>query len=201
MVDVETDVGTQITIGLDGVNSGNNFLGTIRESEAASSVANNFKETSVNVAFLMSVSNYSRQPLINHETFNQGGWVANRARSVKMGVMENVYGHKVSDTATGCSGTIAWKIGKTNKMLVVMYSVPYSHDWYANWCGVGIFDIGGSEDYFDKMYNGGETTFARKEFYYDSLPVVYKGEQFTVHAVMDKTHKTHIKVGGYTSEC
>ena len=127
MVDVKTDDGTKITIGSDGVNSGDVFLGAVKESEAASSVANNFKETGYNVAFLMTLSNYSNQPLINHETFNHGGWVADRARSVKMGAAENVYGHKVGDTATGCSGTIAWKIGKTNKMLVVMYSIPYSH--------------------------------------------------------------------------
>ena len=120
--------------------------------------------------------------------------MADRARSVKMGAAENVFGHKVGDTSTGCSGTIAWKIGKTNKMLVVMYSVPYSHDFYANWCGVGIFDIGDTENHFTKMYYEGETNFARKEFYYASLPVVFNGEHFSVHAVMDKTHKSNIKV-------
>ena len=193
-MDVKTDDGTKITIGHDGVHSGNVFLGAVRESEAASSVASNFKETGYSEAFLLTVSNYSNQPLINHETFNHGGWVADRARSVKMGGAENVYGHSAAGTATGCSGTIAWKIGKTNKMLVVMYSVPYSHDFHSNWCGVGIFDIGDTENHFTKMYYEGETTFARKEFYYDSLPVVYKGEQFSVHAVMDKTHKSNIKV-------
>ena len=48
----------------------------------------------------------------------------------------------------GCIGTIAKKIGQTNKMLVVMYFVPCSQDFYANCCGIRIFAIGDTENYF-----------------------------------------------------
>ena len=50
-------------------------------------------------------------------------------------------------TVDDCSGTFALKIGRTNKILVVMYSVSYSHNFYANCCGVGIFVIGDTENY------------------------------------------------------
>ena len=60
--------------------------------------------------------------------------------------MEAMAGHKVSDTATGCVGTVSWKLGDWDKMLVVMYSVPYSHDFHSNWLAVGIFNIEDTTD-------------------------------------------------------
>ena len=57
-------------------------------------------------------------------------------------LFEGLVGHKTSGIATGCSGTggaqkwfsfstfsVSWKIRTSSKMLVVMYSVPDSHDW------------------------------------------------------------------------
>ena len=41
-----------------------------------------------------------------------------------------MHGRHLSDTATGCVGTMAWTIGKSEKLFVVMYSVPYDHDLY-----------------------------------------------------------------------
>ena len=64
-------------------------------------------------------------------------------------------------------GTVAWKIGNTGKMVVVMYSVPYSHDFHSNWCGAGIFDVGSTNHLFDIMYYKNRTDFTRKEFWSD----------------------------------
>jgi len=55
-------------------------------------------------------------------------------------------GHKIGHTATGCAGTVSYLIGNTNKILTIMYSVPYSHDLYSNWLGFWIH----SEDEFDE---------------------------------------------------
>ena len=69
---------------------------------------------------------------------------------VKPGTKEAMAGHKTSNTATGCVGTVAWTLGNTGKMMVVMYSVPFSHDCHKNWLAVGIFTIEGTDDYFNK---------------------------------------------------
>ena len=38
-------------------------------------------------------------------------------------------GSKTGWTATGCTGTAAWKIGDSDEMLVVMWSVPFDQNW------------------------------------------------------------------------
>ena len=38
-------------------------------------------------------------------------------------------GSKTGWTATGCTGTAAWRIGDSGEMLVVMWSVPFDQNW------------------------------------------------------------------------
>ena len=91
---------------------------------------------------------------------------------------------------------MSWRIGNTNKMLVVMYSVPYDHNLYSNWCGVGIFDfVADTSGYFDMMYNNTERGFKRKDFWSNLDPLTYKEDSmFVVQATMDNNHKPDIKV-------
>ena len=109
--------------------------------------------------------------------------------------MEAMAGHKVSDTATGCVGTVSWKLGDWDKMLVVMYSVPYSHDFHSNWLAVGIFNIEDTTDYYEMMYYKTENGFRRKKFYRNGDPVEYTGdEQFSVQGTMGSQHKPEIRI-------
>ena len=111
------------------------------------------------------------------------------------GTKEGLAGHKTGHTATGCEGTVSWKIGNTSRMLVVMYSVPYSHDFHSNWCGAGVFTEQDTSGFLDKMYNGNEVGFKRKEFYDDVTPLTYEGDaDFYVEASMGSSHKSEIEV-------
>ena len=76
-----------------------------------------------------------------------------------------------------------------------MYSLPYSHDFHSNWCGVGIFDVQDTTDFFDKMYNGSEVDFKRKDFWSDLTPVEYTdNSMFRVTASMGASHKADVTV-------
>ena len=80
-------------------------------------------------------------------------------------------------------------------MVVVMYSVPYSHDFHSNWCGVGIFDVTDTSDFFNMMYSSSEVKFRRKDFYNNTNTVKYEeDERFEVSATMGTTHKSDIQV-------
>ena len=95
----------------------------------------------------------------------------------------------------GCVGTVAWKIGNTGKMVVVMYSVPYSRDFHSNWCGVGIFYEEDTSEYFDKMYYGSIDNFARKDFYNDTNTVRYEDDSdWEISATMATNHTPDIQV-------
>ena len=87
------------------------------------------KENLENVAFKLELENYSNQHLSVYQNIHNSGHVSKPPVDIKPGVKEGICGHKVGWTATGCTGTAAWTIGDTNKMLVEMYSVPYSHTY------------------------------------------------------------------------
>ena len=44
--------------------------------------------------------------------------------------------HKAANTATGSFASVSWLIGK--ERLIIMWSVPYSHDWNNNWLAIGM---------------------------------------------------------------
>jgi len=112
-------------------------------------------------------------------------------------VKEAMAGHKVGHTATGCSGVVSWNI-HAGKILAVMYSVPYNQDWYSNWLAVGIFDEQDTAHFFDKMYEGREIEFKRKEFYWNTNRVEYTCRRVaTVTATMGTSHKPEILVKLY----
>ena len=80
-------------------------------------------------------------------------------------------------------------------MVVVMYSVPYSHDFHSNWCGAGIFDVGSTNHLFDIMYYKNRTDFTRKEFWSDLGPLIYDGDStYSVYATMGNSHKSTVEV-------
>ena len=83
---------------------------------------------------------------------------------------------------------------KLGDLLVVMYSVPYSHDFHSNWCAVGIFKKGDTSDHYNTMYYNAEHGFKRKDFYGNVDPVVYEDSDYTVTANMGTSHKPEIQV-------
>merc|ERR1712173_88427 len=97
--------------------------------------------TSVSVDFLL--ENKSKHPLHFWQQDQKAGHLIGTelVHHVAPGKREGFSGQKTAGTATGIAGTVAWEIEGTNKMLVVMYSVPYSQDFHSNWLAVGIFHL------------------------------------------------------------
>jgi len=147
-----------------------------------------------NVKFLMETSNFTDQNLQHHEFKTNSGYMIEKPQNIRAGMKESLSGHKAMDTATGCAGTVAWTIGNSGKMLVVMYSVPYSHDFSTNWCGVGIFNKADTSKHFNMMFYDGEQGFKRKQFYYDTNSVSYSNSGYTMEAEMDQSHTPTIKI-------
>ena len=173
--------------------AGTTALAAVTAGTSISDAARSFAAMDYTVTFQLIMENYTNEHLYTYQQYNHAGHIKEANQDVRPGMKEGLAGHKSSSTATGCTGTVAWKIGKTNKMVVVMYSVPYSHDWHSNWCGVGIFDVQETSNFFEKMYNDQEVNFKRKDFYRDWDPVTYKNANFTVNATMGTSHKSTIQ--------
>ena len=85
--------------------------------------------------------------------------------------------------------------GITEK-LVVMYSIPYLHDFHSNWIAIGLFNQNDTCKKFQKMYKGEGYNFARKKFYNEISPVAFRGNKnFYVEATCGTDHTPTIKVG------
>jgi len=169
--------------------------GSISAGTSVAGVAASFGSWPHNVKFQLELNNYSNSQLIPYQNKIHTGQTPNPPEFVNPGEKQSMGGHKTSNAATGCIGTAAWTISGTMKMLVIMYSVPYSHDYYANWLGVTVTDKEDTSDYYNKMYYNSQTFFKRKEFYYDTDPVTYTGDnEFAISGTMGTTHKPTIKV-------
>lgn len=176
------------------IGAGVTAAAVVSAGSSIASAAQAFTAMDYTVTFQLILENYTNKHLYTYQQYNHSGHIKEANQDVRPGTKEGLAGHKAGSTATGCTGTVAWKIGTTNKMVVVMYSVPYSHDFHSNWCGVGVFDVQETSNFFEKMYNGHEENFKRKDFYYDQDPVTYKNADFTINATMGTSHKSTIQV-------
>merc|ERR1719167_610735 len=95
-----------------------------------------------------------------------------------------------------CTGTASWRIGDSDEMLVVMWSVPFYKNWYSNWCAVGIMPFQeDTSELWAKMYYGEEVNFKREEFDANIPRLDYKKHpDFTLVAGMGSSPKTNIRV-------
>jgi len=171
--------------------------GAISAGASLASVSAAFAGLPFAVTFKLEIENYTDQLLIPYQWKPHTGQIHRTYCPVKPGMKESMSGHKTANSATGCVGTISWKIGDTNKMLVVMYSVPYSHDWHSNWLGVGIFKLADTSNHYNIMYHNKESGFKRQSFYASADPIVHKDANYLVSASMGTTHKAEIQVQLY----
>jgi len=175
------------------------LAGSVGAGSSIASVASSFGGYEFNVAFKLELENYTNDHLSVYQNKYNDGHVSKPPVDIKPGIKEAMSGHKVSNTATGCSGTASWTIGNKSheKMLVVMYSIPYSHDFHSNYCAVGIFDKRDTTDFFNLMYYKTEQGFKRKDFYRDADPAIHNDSNYIVTATMGSNHKPEIQVRLY----
>ena len=82
------------------------------------------------VNFKLNLNNQTEEDLGLHQIQVTSGWTKRAIVRVMAGEEQSMHGRHLSDTATGCVGSVAWSIGKTGKILAVMYSVPYDQNLY-----------------------------------------------------------------------
>ena len=142
---------------------------------------------------MVEVENYTKFYLSPGQTDLNSGHISEPPSAMFGGEKHGVVGHKTANAATGCAGVLTWEIKDSDEKLVLMYSIPYSHDFHSNWIGVGLCSKSTNLT-FDEMYNGYENGFKRKDFYYDTNPVNFKSANFAVQATCGTNHKPTIRV-------
>ncbi|KAJ3610406.1 hypothetical protein NHX12_022498 [Muraenolepis orangiensis] len=107
--------------------------------------------------------------------------------------------NKTSGAATGAVGVLTYDLfnyqqGGYSQAVAVMFSVPYDHNLYSNWCAVGVFEGGApcDHDLYDAMYNGPESRFARAKG--DGSGVMYRGDYLAVGATMSDSGEAVVRV-------
>ena len=171
------------------------IIGTIGAGTSIASTANSFNSMDFSVTFSLETENYTDKHLSHHNSPTKSGLVTIPPTSIKPGEKESMAGHKTDGSATGSYGTVSWKIGNTEMLLVVMYSVPFDHNFHHNWLAVGVFDKKKTQANADVMYYNEETEFKRKRFWDDTNPVIYDGNaDYLVEGSMGSDYKAVIKV-------
>jgi len=158
-----------------------------------------FQNFDYSVKFELKMNNYVNQQLVWDRHMVESGHIVDVPEYISPGKYEVMTGHKAWFSATGCAGVIRWNIGVgTNKMLVVMYDVPYDHSWYENTLAVGIFPRGDIEGFYNKMYYDAENGFKRATFGQSSGLLCYSVDaDYYIEAMMDETHESSIWVSVY----
>merc|ERR1711935_16787 len=163
----------------------------------------NIENVGLSVRFLLGVNNFTKYSLTPLQRYAGGGTFGGSQVNVRSGFRAAVTGMKTSGTATGCWGIMSWKIGKTDKVLIMMYSVPYDKNLHTNWCGVGISKltntknlIGNTKEVFNRMYYGEPGTwFKRQAFYKVIKNLEFEGDDtFNVSMIMGSSSITDMTV-------
>lgn len=107
--------------------------------------------------------------------------------------------NKTTGAATGAVGVFTYDLYNPNycdcsHVLAIMYSVPFDHNMYSNWCAVGVFERGIECNYnlYDSMYNSSEYNFVRGQG--DGSSVTFQGEFLVVSASMSDNGEAVLRV-------
>ncbi|XP_060074368.1 tereporin-Ca1-like [Ylistrum balloti] len=173
------------------------FAGLVAAVSAGSSLAGTTVSAltssgGYSVACGIETANWTKYTLEKPMAFNDGGLIKTPPIDILPGVKEAMITHKTGGTATGTYGSVSWVVN--DRRVVVMWSVPFNHDYYQNWLGVGLTKPGKTKhdkSWYKTMYyqsNTSELSFIRKKFYTDVNPVTISDEDFEVEGTIGSTH-------------
>merc|ERR1712223_197567 len=174
----------------------------IRTGSSVASVAEEFTNAPFSVKFKLDFENHTDQTLWLSEADVNYGHLQSPADTIPPKSREAAIGHKTGNTATGCSGTMVWQIGKgrTKCFVRLMYSVPYNQNWHSNHLAVGIsqywYKNEDKNDLFNLMYNG-SGDFKRGEFFGTVEGISFKKGKYTIKGSMGTSHRPIIKIQLY----
>lgn len=159
------------------------------------SLSTEVRAMNYNVVCGIKVKNRSQFRLKYKEASLNYGLTSRPPVSIPAGSEMSMLMHKYGWTATGTSGFVSWKIGDTNDMLVIMWSVPFNQNIYSNHLGFGIFQIEDNVDFFKKMYDGQQdATFCKQKFRKCVQPMEYTKNGFKIDGVMGTAHKCDVYI-------
>ena len=143
------------------------------------------------------VENQSGVHLTHEYSFLTKGHIGSSPPDILPGKTEAFYAHGDSDSNQGSCGISSWIIDDnkdTPKRFVVMWSAPFSFNFYSNWLGTGIKESAVNESTFGKMYYNPETWFHRREYYKSCDELLYEDQGFKVRGSMGTNHTPVIKL-------
>jgi hypothetical protein len=135
----------------------------------------------------LELSNYSKFPLRKHQVFLQSGEVLLDIGNIKPGYRgAGVFQGEAQ--SEGCSGVMAWNIGDTDKILVVLWNIPTNGEDVEdleNTAAIGLMAEGDVSKLFSFMLKVEGSDFVRKAFTKDDTEKLkLEGENYFVTAKM-----------------
>jgi len=168
-------------------------------------VAIGYQNIDSQIKFLLEVTNVTKWRLWPGECYIHWGYIPSPPTMILPGenasiIGHNQEGHYAGDRnhnvyATGATGVVSWKIGKTGKKLAVMYSLPFDWDQWKNKLGIAIVDENQRIDkIFCRRMIVEENLAARREFFGQIKPIKVKDDKFHVIGTMGTSHHCQIKI-------
>ena len=146
------------------------------------------------IAVGISVSNATKHALTTEGYYTAWGHMKKPPSSIAPGTTQSMVARKSEITWTGSCGVAVWKIGDTEKRLVVLWSDPW---WTRNTLAVGIKEGKVMPENIDKiyseMYYNEETWFSRQGYvkseYSPPVEKIDNSKQFKVQGTMGTENK------------
>ena len=143
-----------------------------------------------NIAVAIHVENWSRFPLTQTQLQLVAGKLNEGAETLapppgKIEPGTHDYGVVLQGgQLTGTNGVVRWSIGNMDRVLSVMWSVPYNRQLWRTWLAVGLTSHGQDLPSYDDMYDGqnSEGKFVRRKA---GHRFEFSDGQFVVVAQMD----------------
>nr|AXS67895.1 coluporin-23 [Colubraria reticulata] len=150
----------------------------------------------------ITVQNWTRFPLIKTALNIAEGVNDTAAHDIYPGSQWTFNVRKRDRAPQGTYGTVSWVVSGKDQRFIVMWSAPYSFNWYSNWLGLGMTPKGHTKvairnTWFIEMYYTGGNKYLRhtiKEFYKDVNPVTFRMYGFKIVGTMTSGHHTEILV-------
>ncbi|XP_069135563.1 tereporin-Ca1-like [Argopecten irradians] len=143
-------------------------------------------------------SNWTKYIMERPMAINNGGLIKTPPKDILPGVKEVMVTHKTGGTASGTYGSVSWLV--KDRRAVVMWSVPFNHDYHTNWLAVGFTKRGHKdhdENWYNTMYYESNTpvlAFKRKDFYNDVNPVIFSDGEYEIEGNMGSTHIATVNI-------
>lgn len=146
------------------------------------------------------LSNVTKYILETEGYYAAWGHVKTPPVSVSPGIKEAMVACKGKNTLSGTTGVAVWKIVGTNTRLVIMWSIPWSHNRHSNMLAVGFQEgeVNLENEQYREMYYEEETWFQRQGYTKDGscrpVEVSHKNKHFKIRGTMGTDYKCEVKV-------